>query len=480
VLFLDQRLRSLEQRAAGVGAELGEWAGYTEAGKPLEKNASQLGAVGVFFDQYKTRLEAAMKGLRKAASAQPPNPAGALDEGKAVDDRIAGAHKVWGYFRDKLAQRFVPRFTESLLAADLIAHDCYRTVMDRAEKLGIPHALGLRDYPLTFFQSEYTSPVTAMRGLRVRELDSRPLPVPVLGIPWDLQASPRDYLSLHHEVGHDLDVDLLDPATRLTPDPPALSDEIAATLAAQLTDGGVPADRVAAWRKWVSEIFADFVGILLAGPAFAGFLASYLAWPTGSVYRLAPSAPHPTPFLRILLNTRFIRSLGIPRADADADKWAKDWEALYAGAPAELKPYAADFDGVIKAIADTPLKGLTGKDNVNYTLRNLAEFTPADYDQQLALADELWNGDATKFPPLPIRHVSGAAYVALEKSAGYDPAAIERVSSAAVALILRLAPKGQLGIRGGKSEKYLRALADACYDAGRVTPGEAGNDPGLS
>src|SRR5262249_45927703 len=266
--LLAQRVRSLNHRAGSLGDELDAWAAYTAEAGPLEKNASQLDAISVFLQRLQTRLADELSDLERVMAAQPPRPARALESAWAVDDRITRAHQVWGYFREKLAQRFVPRFSRSLLAADLIAHDCYRTVMDAAGRLGIRHTLGLRDYPLTFFQAEYASPVTWRRGVALPQLGYRSLPLPVVGIPWDHQGSPWEFPSLHHEVAHDIDADLGD-----------LSSEIADVVADRLTQGDVPGERVAAWRRWTPELFADLVGILLAGPAFAAFLATAVAGP---------------------------------------------------------------------------------------------------------------------------------------------------------------------------------------------------------
>ena len=109
------------------------------------------------------------------------------------------------------------------------------------------------------------SPWTWMRGARLAELDYSVLPVPIVGLPWDHIANPWEFLSLHHEVAHDIDGDLNN-----------VSNELEMIVNQTLRRHSVPDERIAVWRRWTGEIVADFLGILLAGPPFVSFLASFL------------------------------------------------------------------------------------------------------------------------------------------------------------------------------------------------------------
>jgi hypothetical protein len=65
---------------------------------------------------------------------------------------------------------------------------------------------------------------------------------------------------------------------------------------------------------------------------------------------------------------------------------------------------------------------------------------------------------------LPLRHVAGAAHLAIE-SMGEDERLAVDLASAAIAVILSLSPPGQLAIRPKKSTERIRALANAFYEA---------------
>jgi hypothetical protein len=430
--------------------ELAEWIEHARPNGPLEKNRSQLQALQIFMKELQDRLNADVQTLKSLAGQGDQERL--LKQVELVDSRVAKSHFVWGFFRSKLGQRFVPHFTRSLLATDLIAYDCYRTVMDNAESIGVEQKLTIRDYPLTFFQEEYSSPVTWPRASMLSGLDYRTLPVPIVGIPWGHQRNAWDFLSLHHEVAHALDTDLGD-----------LSAEIAEAVAQRLKHQKVANERINVWKKWIPEIFADFLGILLGGPAFVGFLSHFLTFSEDYVCEFDVNNEHPTPFLRILLNVQFVKTLAI-RAEDYVDGLSAQWTSLYYDpADKQMRRYCSDFDEVIRAFTDSPLELLKDKVGSKHRFSDLAMFTAQDWSQQLQLSGLLSGGvDATL--TLPLRHVTGATHVAIESVDESDPEAVDSISEASLQRIFALAPAGQLAIRSKRSKERIQFLAGAYYD----------------
>jgi hypothetical protein len=434
--------------------ELNAWISETAKDAALEKNWSQLEALNIFMAQLQTRLKKDVEQLESLSAKPSAAPQDVLVEADAVDRHTANAHLVWGYFRGKLEQRFVPLFGRRLRATDLIAHDCYRTILDRAEELGLVHHPGLRDYPLTFFQDEHTSAITRRRGTEIDRLDHRHLPLPIVGIPWDHQGSPWEFLSLHHEVAHDLDTDLGE-----------VSSELKELIGKRLRRRRVPSERIKAWESWAPEIFADFLGTLLAGPAFVRFLANFLAWPKARVVEWGPGEPHPPPFLRILLDGQFVKALDCGQAAAGyVNRLVGEWKSLYNPPPIELSAFIADFDVVIGSILDSRLNRLKDDSGKKHSIRSLVAFTEADFKAQQKLSEVLLDGSHLPSEGT-LRHVPGAAFLAMEKVDGTRAASADQVSDSAITQILELAPPGQLAIRSKASTDHLKFLANAYYDA---------------
>src|SRR5437773_364419 len=98
------------------------------------------------------------------------------------------------------------------------------------------------------------------------------VPVPLLFVSYDRAASPWDWPLVFHELGHPLLRDLCGGA-------PALEIEWAAALS-QLALQGTSDPTVAGyWSRWSGEVFADVIGVMLGGPAYALALQEALALP---------------------------------------------------------------------------------------------------------------------------------------------------------------------------------------------------------
>ena len=95
----------------------------------------------------------------------------------------------------------------------------------------------------------------------------------MIEVPWDHIVNLWEFLSIHHEVGHDIEADLL------------LRPALRAAVEKALADAGLNEERIALWLDWQPEVFADLVAIQLAMlSTFFGL--SYLTRPQRAVKTL--------------------------------------------------------------------------------------------------------------------------------------------------------------------------------------------------
>jgi hypothetical protein len=457
-MLLRSRALSLVRRSQSLPGEIDQWLRYAEAGKQFEKNASQLDALDVFMTELLDQLQSASAELLNLAQASAPDTNSLMSQAQTVELGIWKTQRVWGYFRGKLEQRFTPQLALPLLAMDLIAHDCYQTVINSAKTLRIINQPELRDYPLTYLTHDEFSPLTWQRSTPLPGLQHRALPVPVIGIPLDHLAVPWGLLALHHEAGHDLDADLNGPAA-----------ELGNLVRQRLLDTGAPVERSNAWRGWMEEIFADFVAVMLAGPAFVSFLAGFLAWSPANVYACNPGDPHPVIYLRTLLNLEFALNLIAGQtAHQYLQEIADEWRATYDNPPNQLALFRNDFAAVIDAFRASPLASLRDNTGQPHTISELMHFSTSELQIQLQLSNCFLNG-LELLESLPLRHILGAAYMAVEEKISLDGCLDEEFASNLAAqvyeTIIVKAPPGQLPLRNERSRRYLRQLAKAYFEA---------------
>jgi hypothetical protein len=192
----------LSRQTVLFSAELKDWVEWAADGSALAKNFSQIEALNCFMRRLCQSNERGASALDPAGGADV-----FLDNALHLTADLIKSHVVWEFFRDRLELRFVPLFQQSLLMADLVSYDCYRTITDRAEALQIIPVQGIREYPLIGLVTQF-SPATWPRGARPPALQNNCLPVPVIDLPWDHLANPWELLTIAHEVGHDIDEDL--------------------------------------------------------------------------------------------------------------------------------------------------------------------------------------------------------------------------------------------------------------------------------
>jgi len=183
-------------------------------------------------------------------------------ECRRADDRLGLVGQLWVWLRAIFDQRDDPVFGPLLAAADEIAWSCYAAVFGHAAALsGREVPRGLVPLPYIEFRSVHaTGPGPAGWDLRpsrdddiVRQLEEK-LPFPVIGLPLAYTEAPWWLLLLSHEVGHQIQSDLV-PKYGLVREFRELVEAAA---------GG--ADRRVRWGAWSQEIFADLCLLCTGGP----------------------------------------------------------------------------------------------------------------------------------------------------------------------------------------------------------------------
>jgi hypothetical protein len=404
------RARELSRRVEALPAEVSTWRNRSQNELDMNVHFSQLQALAIFVDALVSKQRALLDALDPEAE-----PGAFGSTGLQLINEIIKSQRMWDFFRDKLELRFSPDFKEVLWTADTIAWDCYRPVMDEAVQKGILPAAEIREPPLTYLVAEF-SPATWVR--RSRPFDGRDyalgtatLPIPVIEIPWDHVGNLWELVSLQHEVGHDLEADL-----KLRP-------ELLLSINRVLKSQGVPAQRIKVWQAWEGETLADLIGLQLGGPAFTQGLMHLLILPTQMVVTYDPSDPHPTHYVRILMNAAYIRTLipGRQELSDDAEAIKATWQALY-GPPDTFASFIGDFPHVFTALMDSPMDALGGS-----TLRDLLPYREED-DTRVRLAAAYLRTGMNAPTPLSMRprHCVSAARLAataVVEAARADPAA---------------------------------------------------------
>jgi hypothetical protein len=447
------RKEELKRRVDALPAEMESWQDRSVDILDMNVHYSQIQALAVLMKTFEGTQRALL--LRLDVADETDFQATAL----RLICEIIRSQRVWDFFRAKLELRFSPIFKDVLWVADTIAWDCYRPVMDRAVQAQVVPAAEVREPPLSYLTAEF-SPATWLRGSRPNDgrnyhLGTSRLPIPVIELPWDHMENLWELVSLHHEVGHDIEGDL------------KLRGALLLNLVNILGAAGVPQPRIDVWQSWVGEIFADLVAIQQGGLSFSLGLAHLLLLPAHIVTKYNPEDPHPTHYVRVLMNTAYARTLvsgdsqpektAAARIEKDAASLEEAWKSLY-GEAGEWVPFIADFPAVFQALMDTPVGVLKGT-----SVRALIPFTAAD-DLRIRTASEyLLTGQNAPGPQtIAPRHCASAARLAAAKAVTTADlsAALGDINTRLTQLIRDSAP---LGLRGADDstphQKFISSFA---------------------
>lgn len=231
-----------------------------------------------------------------------------LADKDAAHDRVRAIERVWDFYFELFGQR-QSRFGPWLLACDRIALDCYQVAFlhtGAAKPIPAPA-------PFCYLRTGF-APATFRRAIPLRRLGQLLNPFPLVQLPYHRLVNPWTLGAVLHEIGHNLQNDL------------GLARVVPNTVAATLTGAGLPRPVAATWTRWNRESFADLVGLLLGGPKIVGSLFDVIGRAPDSAFAYVPDKPHPTPYLRGLLNLELLRRMGF---DAEADRYTALWRRLY-------------------------------------------------------------------------------------------------------------------------------------------------------
>lgn len=363
-----RKLFELKQKLSSLRSEFDEWQRQTRGGGPLEKHHTQIRRVT---DQLAS-LEQVIASRLDASSV---NAAGILAAAPEVERMMLELHRVWDFFRGKFALRSVEWFSPYLAAADEFAWACYDTVREKLRPGGLP-VEKIKEPPLVFFSGS-VSPFTLPRdsiydaehveGEKISTAEFqdvlRCLPIPVIGIPWVQVRHLPDALSIAHEVGHDVEADF------------GLTRRLGYALESGMNSPApaVPEGRQRAWRAWLAEIFADTFGCLVAGPAYAGALADFLALSeehiASEVLDESYWGDYPTAHLRVQINLEVLSQLGF---EEEAGGRKRRWLTAYPRH--RMSEFEEDVPRIVRSILVEPHPEFDDK-----TLPQVIRFRPQQH-----------------------------------------------------------------------------------------------------
>ncbi len=414
--LIQQRAVELGHQKQVLRDELGAWRDKTQRGEKLEKHHTQVLAITAKLDGFLDLIAE-------------PDPAAAepFKDYETINRSLIGAHRVWAYFRSKLALRDVDWLVADLKCADELAWECYRPARERAAAAGSIPPEGLKEPPLVFFSNDASPFAQARHSVFEPEKINEQgdvkrlgdalllLPIPVIGVPWfQIKHLPMAVV-IAHEVGHAVEHDF--------------------QLGKPLADGfaalPVDADRKPAWSSWRHELFADAYGVLCTGPAFVLALMYFLAGDPASIQQERVEGPawgrYPNRFLRMLVNFELLARLGIAEAT-----WKQAWIDTYQFHL--MQPFDDDIAAVVTTLLDTPWQSLCG-----VSLKEVIAFSAPDVARAQVVAGVIKRG-STLPSGEPFRRLYAAATLAYYE----DPTtyAARNAHSAVVNRILQSIPPG--------------------------------------
>jgi hypothetical protein len=311
----------------------------------------------------------------------------------AAHDWVQSVEKVWDFYFELFGQRQT-RFATWLLSCDRIALDCYQQAF-----LNVGKAKSIPAPPPFVYMKTGLSPATFRRSIRLRSLGLHENPFPLIQLPYHRLMNPWTLGAVLHEVSHNLQNDL------------DVDQVIPQTIEARLVEHGIPRAVAAVWKRWNREIFADLSGLLLGGPAVVGSLMDVVGRSPRNTLNFTEGAPHPTPWLRVLISCELLRRMDFP---ADAAAYRRAWLRLYPTAKGSNipRPMLATFGDASAIVVDTicyrKYPQLGGK-----ALSEVIRFAP----KEQTMIEEAARRLAAGVDPgvVPERFLIGAARVAMDR-----------------------------------------------------------------
>ena len=280
---------------------------------PASPSPAHIQATNAFLKELQQglgRLIAQMDGPASLSSRQPTtqNLHRFLVSKEAGTRGAKELERIWDFYFELFGQRQT-RFADWLLGADRVSLDCYQAVYTG---LGSPRPIPTPP-PFTYMETGFT-PSTFRRGVVLTRLGKRKNPFPIVKLPYHRLVNPWTLGAIHHEVSHNLQNDL------------DLWSEVPRRVFLNLRRAGIPDHVAKVWARWHKETWADLCGLLLGGPALVTSLMGVVARSPRATMRFSASGVHPTPYLRVLINTELLRRMGFP---SEAAAFNRLWHRLY-------------------------------------------------------------------------------------------------------------------------------------------------------
>jgi hypothetical protein len=193
------------------------------------------------------------------------------------------------------------------------------------------------------------SPATFRRGIPLKRLGKQLNPFPLVQLPYHRLVNPWTLGAVLHEISHNLQSDL------------DLNRDVPRKVGLSLLKAGASRQVARIWVRWNREMFADMSGMLLGGPCIAGSLMDILARGPETVVYYSPRGPHPTPYLRMLINTELLRRMGFPsEAKAHQKLWLRTYPNPASGSipPAMLNSFQKACPIAVDAMCFQPYRSL--------------------------------------------------------------------------------------------------------------------------
>jgi hypothetical protein len=221
---------------------------------------------------------------------------------------VQGIEKIWDFYFELFGQR-QSKYGNWLLGCDRIAMDCYQ-----AAYTGIGVARSIPAPPPFCYMKTGFAPATIRRGIPVTKLGKQLNPFPLVQLPYHRIVNPWTLGAVMHEVSHNLQSDL------------GLSKDVPRNVALRLLQADLGRSVASVWARWNREMFADMSALLLGGPEIVGSLMDVIGRAPSAVVSYSPRGPHPTPYLRLLINTELLRRMGFTE---EAARYAEVWKRIY-------------------------------------------------------------------------------------------------------------------------------------------------------
>jgi len=306
---------------------------------------------------------------------------------------VRAIEKIWDFYFELFGQR-QSRYAKWLLSCDRIGLDCYR-----ASYLGLAIARPIPAPPPFSYMATGFSPATFRRGIPLKRLGKQLNPFPLIQLPYHRLVNPWTLGAVLHEISHNLQNDL------------GLSKDVPKKVGLSLLRAGASRQVAQTWVRWNREMFADTSGMMLGGPCFIGSLMDILAREPETVVHFSARGPHPTPYLRMLINTELLRRMGF---EAVGKKYSKAWKQIYPAPhtgsipPAVLKSFEEVCPIAVDAMCFQPYPSLG-----NRSLAKALNF--GNKEQQMIEEASQRLAAGTDPGIIPERFLIGAVRLALDR-----------------------------------------------------------------